>query len=127
MNGYEAFVVTEKSRQRLHFLFPPIHSTWIGHHITHRFPASRLPAVPYGEQTTGDFEVVGYTDDVGIEALVVSVRGRIVRPDGGVYHLTWSLDRDLGRKPFHSNAVIREHGFVRIEPISFSATFDFIG
>lgn len=126
MSGYEAFVVTKESRLALGVLLPPTYPEWIGHHITHRFPATRSFSVPYGEQTTGDFEVIGYASDVGIEALVVSVRGRTIRPDGGTYHLTWSLDRELGRKPFHSNAVIKEKGFVCFKPIRFEAAFDFI-
>jgi hypothetical protein len=126
MSGYEAFVVAEESRQMLKALVPPKFPTWIGHHITHRFPATRSFNVPYGEQTTGNFEIVGYAVDKGIEAWVVAVRGNIIRPDRGTYHLTWSLDRDLGRKPFHSNVVIKEKGFTPVEPIRIYAAFDFV-
>jgi predicted N-formylglutamate amidohydrolase len=82
--------------------------------------------VPYGEQTTGDFEVVGYAVERGLEAWVIAVRGNIIRPDGGTYHLTWSLDRELGKRPYHSNALIRNEGFTAVEPIRLYAAFDFV-
>jgi hypothetical protein len=127
MNGYEAFVLTEESRKALKLVFPPKHPTWIGHHITHRFPARKVSNLPYGQQTHGNFDVIGYAEDVGIEVFVVRVCGRTTRPDGGTYHLTWSLDRDQGRKPFHSNAVLAEKGFTLfVDPIRVYAAFDFV-
>jgi hypothetical protein len=59
-------------------------------------------------------------DKNGLQALLVSVDGETVRPDGGIYHITWSLDPDRLIPPFmrgedgavpyepkHSNAMIR--------------------
>lgn len=126
MNGYEAFVLTEESRQALKAAFPPKYPEWIGHHITHRFPARKRPNLPYGEHTHGNFDVIGYAEDTGIELFVVRVCGRTTRPDGGTYHLTWSLDRSLGRKPFHSNAVLAEKGFTPVDPFTLYAAFDFV-
>lgn len=126
MTGYEAFVLTEDSRQHLKSIFPPKYPKWFGHHVTHRFPATKGEMTPYDDQTRGDFEVIGYAHDDGIEALVVRVPGHNRRPDGGVYHLTWSLDPAKGKKPVHSNAVIREKGWTGDYHIRFSAKFSFI-
>lgn len=126
MCSYEAFIITEESRQTLKAIFPPKYSSWIGHHITHKFPATRTPNVPYGEQTHGNFEVIGYAEDAGIEALVVRVVGKTTRPDGRTYYLTWSLDYNQGRKPVHSNIIIAEKGYTPVSPIRIYAAFDFI-
>jgi hypothetical protein len=123
--SYEAFVLTKQSRERLCFLFPPKFSLWVGHHVTHRFGVTRTPNVPYGEQTHGNFEVIGYAMHVdGIEALVVRAINKTKRPDGGIYHITWSLD-PLMFKPKDSNALIAR-GWTTVDPIGFDATFDYI-
>lgn len=60
-----------------------------------------LPAPPVAD-------VVGRADDGrGLEALVVRLDGTVDRPDGGVYHITWSLDRAAGRQPRESNDLLR--------------------
>lgn len=131
--SYEAFVLTAESRAALQRVFPPKYPMQIGHHVTHRFGVPRTANVPYGEQTTGWFEVIGYAEDDGIEALVVKVAGREFRPDGKRYHVTWSLDPAKGRKPVDSNRVIAG-GFKPFTqaPLGlwrmfmFSATFDYI-
>jgi hypothetical protein len=59
--------------------------------------------------------------------MVVSIGGGPERPDGGTYHITWSLDRKAGREAVESNRVIAEHGWrplddpvpIRIVPARF--------
>jgi hypothetical protein len=52
-------------------------------------------------------EVIGYADDgQGREALIVAIDGRPARPDGSLFHITWSLDRARGRRPLESHAVL---------------------
>ncbi len=52
-------------------------------------------------------EIVGESDDGdGLQAFVVAIDGSIDRPDGSIYHITWSIDRARGRRPVESNAVI---------------------
>ncbi len=113
--GYEAYVLTEESRLILMQLFPPKYPAFFGHHITRRFGVERVLGAPYGEQTTGWFEVIGYVDDGSLEALVFSVAGKEFRPDGKRYHLTWSLDPEQGRKPVQSNEAIAL-GFTPLNP-----------
>lgn len=63
--------------------------------------------------------IVGTVDDGrGLQALVVEINGTTDRPDGSIYHLTWSLDRSRGRTPVESNAVIAERGWRSLdEPV----------
>lgn len=50
-------------------------------------------------------EAVGrIDDDRGVEALVVAVDGATDRPDGSIYHITWSLGP--GRQAKESNDVL---------------------
>ena len=54
--------------------------------------------------------VVGVADDgAGVQALVVEIGGTTRRPDGGAYHIAWSLGP--GRKATESDDVIRERGW----------------
>ena len=62
--------------------------------------------------------IVGEAGDDSLQALVVAIDGTTDRPDGSTYHITWSLDRALGRRPVQSNDVIRERGWTPLaEPI----------
>lgn len=120
------------SRARLLAEFPPRFPDVLAHHVTHRFGVSREDGMPpEGAQLT----VVGYATDVeahegegSLECLVVAVNGNVLRPDGKVYHVTWSLDRSKGRKPVDSNRVIHQFGFNRLSAaINISATPKFFG
>jgi hypothetical protein len=122
--GYEAFVVDDATRQKLAKVFPPKYPEWIGHHITNRFGVQREENRPFGKPF--NFEVIGYAEDDGIEALVVSRDGSPKRPDGKVYHITWSLDRAKGRKPVDSNKVIAEKGYTSVQPIAFTAPLEYL-
>ena len=59
--------------------------------------------------------IVGEAGDDSLQAMVVAIDGRTERPDGSRYHITWSLDRARGRKPVHSNDVIRQRGWSSLE------------
>lgn len=101
---YTAYVLDAKSRRELSKHFPPKYPETVGHHVTMKFGVSKDAPKP----RPAKLEVVGYVDDgEGLEALVVAVNGKVNRPDGSLYHITWSLDRSLGRKPVHSNALVQ--------------------
>ena len=56
-----------------------------------------------------NLRVIGEADSGdGLQALVVSVDGTIRRPDGGTYHITWSLEPDR-YKPVDSNTLIADY------------------
>lgn len=118
------FLVIEHSdRARLLEIFPPKYPEWIGHHITY---ATRIP-VTAPLPRPKSIKVVGYAEDeTGLECLIVEVDGTIQRPDGNVFHITWSLDRNSGWRPVLSNKVIAEKGYRKLEkPINISATARF--
>lgn len=89
MNNYSAYLLSDESKNLLLQRFIPKYPKIIAHHITveHGIPNDSAPP------ETASLKVVGYADSGdGIEALVVSVDGTYDRPDGNIYHITWSLD-----------------------------------
>ena len=102
---YTAYVLTDESRELLSAKFPPKYTKVIGHHVTVEFGVPEDTELPeeaevkvIGEADTGD----------GLQALVVSVNGSTRRPDGGTYHVTWSLEPER-YKPVDSNALIADY------------------
>jgi hypothetical protein len=96
--------VKRLQRRELLLQFPPRFSLVVADHVTLRTKADAEAALP--EEELG--EVVGIADDgEGVEALIVSIAGTTTRPDGGTYHITWSLEP--GREAVESNDVLREH------------------
>jgi hypothetical protein len=99
-------------RERLLLQFPPTWPDVIADHVTFQPPPGEKPPQVY--DTRG--EVVGITDDGhGVQALVVSIDGTTNRPDGSIYHITWSIDVGLGRHPIDSNAVLKRQGWRSID------------
>ncbi len=102
---YTGWLVDPDDRERLLARFPPRYAVVVAHHVTLKF--GDRAAVPPTE-TRG--EVVGEADDgAGVQALVVRIGGTTARPDGAVFHITWSLED--GREARESNAVIAEYGW----------------
>lgn len=118
---YVGWLVDAGDREALLARFAPRYPVVVAHHVTFKF-GDRGAALP--TETSG--EVVGEADDGrGVHALVVRIGGTTARPDGGVYHITWSLAE--GREARESNAVIAERGWrplaspvlVRLHPRGF--------
>jgi hypothetical protein len=113
--GFTGWELPEWERRRLAERFPPAYAVDadVQHHVTFRYGVdddSQLPAARSGL-------VVGHADDLkGVQALVVEIDGGVRRPDGSIYHITWSLDRLAGRRPVDSNTVLLA-GWRRVEPI----------
>jgi hypothetical protein len=102
------WILDAQDRERLLVAFPPRYANVIAHHVTYwgKKGAQSSPPEP------ATFKVVGHADDGrGIEALVVSVDGSCDRPDGSIYHITWSLDPGSGLKPVDSNRLIADVGW----------------
>lgn len=75
-----------------------------------------------------DAKIVGRVDDGdSLEAMVVEVDGTSDRPDGSIFHITWSLDKSKGRQPRESNDLLKggdwkrfsEPVTIRVEPAKF--------
>ena len=110
---FTAYNLTKASRRELMKVFPPKHNL-VAHHVTVEFDVVKDTPVPgYAE-----LKVVGYASDDTLEALVVSVGGTTTRPDGKVFHLTWSKTSD--RSSNDSNAVIAD-GWTPVDPVPFYA------
>ncbi|KKC25999.1 hypothetical protein WP12_11485 [Sphingomonas sp. SRS2] len=98
--------------------FPPRWPDVVADHVTLQANAPHDAALPAA--TAG--ELVGRIDDgQGLQAMVVRIAGTTARPDGSVYHITWSLDRKRGRRAVESNQVLADHGWISLdEPIPLS-------
>ena len=118
---FVGWMLNRHDRAELLRRFPPAYPDVVADHVTllHGPPLG----TPAPSETSG--EVVGIADDgEGVQALVVRINGRIERPDGRTYHITWSLDRARGREAVHSNDVIAARAWtpldapirVRLEP-----------
>ena len=94
--------------------FPPKYRNAIADHVTLRTRAA--PDAPLPQET--EAKVIGRADDGrGVEALAIRLGGTSERPDGGTYHITWSLED--GRDARESNDVLAGRGWVALdEPIA---------
>lgn len=117
--GYVGFEIQPQSRSEILKKFPPKFPKVFAHHITYQFGVSAT-ATP---DQPSKIEVVGYASGSGIEALVIEVDGKNVRPDGGVFHMTLSLDPSF-RKPKDSNDLLSS-GWDKINPFRIDATSKF--
>ena len=96
------------SREFLVDIFPPRWRDLVADHVTLDARASRRDPPP----PNADAAVIGHADDgEGLEALVVAIDGSTERPDGSVFHITWSLDRGRGRRAAESNSLLTERGW----------------
>jgi hypothetical protein len=95
-------------RERLLARFPPLFPNVIADHVTLHTGTDHRTPLPRQRRA----EIVGQIDDGrGVQALVVSIGGTTVRPDGSTYHITWSIDQTAGRRAVESNRVIAELGW----------------
>lgn len=92
-------------RQALIVRFPPRYGSVVADHVTLRVEAGSGALPPRCEA-----RIVGRVDDgAGVEAMVVAIDGSTSRPDGGTYHVTWSLAP--GRRAKESNDAIARLGW----------------
>lgn len=107
-------------RERAELLgrFPPHWPDVVADHVT--LAADAPEDAPLPGETAG--ELVGRVDDGrGLQAMVVRIAGTTDRPDGSIYHITWSLDRKRGRRAVESNKVLAQHGWVSLpDPVPLS-------
>ena len=97
---YSAYNLTAEFRRDLYKAFMPHYAKFIAHHVTYKFDDSVVPP------PVDIIEAVGYALDDGVEVFVIAVDGSTYRPDGGIFHLTYSLDKS--RRPVDSNTLL--HG-----------------
>lgn len=110
--GYVGYLLPEIERERLLSEFPPKYKKTVAHHVTTKYgvTADETP------DAVDSYSIVGYADSGdGLEALVISIDNNVERPDGSLYHITWSLDPDK-YKPNDSNSLVKS-GYRNIGPI----------
>ncbi len=99
-----------EQRKELLQQFPPRFRNVVADHVTLQAKASRDAPLP--EENVG--EIIGRVDDGrGVEAMVVSIGGTTDRPDGSIYHITWSLED--GRRAKESNDVLASQKWVTFD------------
>jgi hypothetical protein len=97
-------------RRELLQQFPPKFRNVVADHVTLQSKAADDAPLP--QETDG--EIVGRVEDGrGVEAMIVSIGGTTDRPDGGTYHITWSLGD--GREAKESNDVLAAQAWVMFD------------
>lgn len=106
---YSGWLVDPADRADLLDRLPPRYALVVAHHVTLKLGDGAPP------EAVEHCEIVGEADDgSGVQAMVVRLGGTISRPDGGTYHVTWSLAP--GREARESNDVIRAYGWRPLDP-----------
>ena len=108
--AYSGWEIDEGDRAYLLTIFVPQFPDVIAHHVTLSPGVKKDSPAP----EAADIRVVGYVKGEHVETLVVEVNGTTERERGGHYHITWSIDREAGAVPVHSNDLIAEKGFERL-------------
>lgn len=108
------WILDEGQRATLLETFPPRYERVVAHHVTlwgHRENAH----IPQAAKIL----IVGHADNGrDLECYVASVDGETRRPDGSVYHVTWSLDPETGVAPKDSNRLLQESEWAPLaEPV----------
>jgi hypothetical protein len=110
---YVGWFLADTDRRHLLERFPPLFGKVVADHVTLCREDDPHAAILSEQQG----RIIGHAvDPAGVEALVVEIDGSTLRPDGGVYHLTWSLNVEAGRKASHSNLVIAERRWAAVSP-----------
>lgn len=87
---------------------PPVNETFVFHHVTFRYPdANPAPTLETPPR------VVAWANHDGVQALVVEVDGSVERPDGEIWHITYSLAP--GRKAYESKAMLKTAEWVYLD------------
>ncbi|MFM2370396.1 MAG: hypothetical protein RIS85_118 [Pseudomonadota bacterium] len=99
--------LTKQCREALLAAHPPKYPNVVADHVTLSVSGVQPP------DPIIDARIVGRADDgLGVEAMIVALDGSTTRPDGKVWHITWSLDE--GRVARESNDVIAEKGWLSL-------------
>lgn len=94
-------------RELLLAALPPRYGNVVADHVTLSVSGTEPP------WPVEDARIIGHVDDgAGVEACVVALEGSTTRPDGGTWHITWSLSDDRAAR--ESNDVIAAMGWTEI-------------
>lgn len=107
---YLAFVLSENARAILLLSFHPRFSKVYAQHVTVEFKltAEKLEAIKKQFGSRLKVTATGMCRSSVIECVTIRVNGDTRRPDGGTYHLTYSLE--LPKRPVDSNELLLAFG-----------------
>lgn len=113
--AYSGWRLNEEAKSVLMERFTPRFPDVIAHHITFMMGSQVCP-----QEVSA--RVIGYSiNEKGVEALVVEIDDDVARPDGKIYHITWSIDRSANFRPVDSNHAVAK-GYTEIDPIDIKVT-----
>ena len=102
-----------QQRDELLRRFPPRYADADADHVTLKTNAQNEPLPDPVEAA-----IVGHADDGdSLEAMVVTIDGKTGRPDGSVFHITWSLDKAKGRRARESNELLKERNWQALDQL----------
>lgn len=102
-----------QQRDELLRRFPPRYRDADADHVTLKTNAENEPL-----PDPVDAAIVGHADDGdSLEAMVVTIDGKTGRPDGSVFHITWSLDKAKGRRARESNDLLKTRDWEALEKL----------
>lgn len=115
---YTAYVLDPTQRKEmLADQFAPRYGEVYAHHITVEFGVKKKKAIIPDEPQK--VQIIGHADNgEGLEAYACVVDGLHVRENGGIFHITWSLEKGVF-KPKDSNTLLQK-GFTLITPFEIS-------
>jgi hypothetical protein len=102
-------------REALLAAHPPRYDNAVADHVTLSINSTELPSAVF------EARIIGHADDgKGVEAFVVAIDGSTERPDGGTWHITWSLAE--GRAAKESNQVLADLGWTDVPHTALTLT-----
>jgi hypothetical protein len=118
---YSCWLLSDQSRDVLLDAFPPKFPDVIAHHVTVKNPSTVAPE-------PAEITVLGQiVDPTGVQVLIVEVKidDNVITRSDTTFHLTWSIDRSTGKKPFSSVDTIKrlyDSDFTPHDPIAIETT-----
>lgn len=115
---YLAFVLSDNARSMLLLSFRPKFSKVYVHHVTVEFRLTQEKLDKILQELGDPKKVVltGFSRSDHLELATVTLNGKTKRPDGGTYHITYSLDPP--KKPVDSNQLLLATGGEAMYPMS---------
>ena len=94
---YSGWELTLDERRKIYAAIKPVYNDIFWQRLVHEFGATEPPTATSGE-------VVGWWDKgEGQQLVIFEIDGSLTRPDGHLYHLSWSRDHvKMQRKPLQS-------------------------
>lgn len=109
-NGWELEL---SERRKVYEVIKPVYNDLYWQRLVCAFNVTEAPTAICGE-------VMGWFDkDEGQQLVIFAIDGSLYRPDGRLYHLSWSRDYAImGRKPYQSYTALEITEWQPVEPFT---------